>query len=270
MAKLFKWIGGYLGLVLGGPLGALAGFVVGSLVDNAMDSDVQPVDGNDPQGNNSYGNGSQRQAYANKERDTFRFALLVLASYIIRADGKVMHSEMELVRAWLRNNFGVDAQIDGERILNELFKKQKELGADEYKSAVMDSCRQLSQIMTYEQRLQLLNFLMMIAKADGRVVIEEERALRECGMAMGIMAADIDSILNLNEGGTNLDAAYRVLGVSPDATDAEVKAAFRRMALKNHPDKVATLGEDVRKAAEKKFQEINAAKELIWKARGMK
>jgi DnaJ like chaperone protein len=41
------------------------------------------------------------------------------------------------------------------------------------------------------------------------------------------------------------------------------------MALKHHPDKVATLGEDVRKAAEKKFQEINDAKEKIFKARGL-
>jgi DnaJ like chaperone protein len=67
-----------------------------------------------------------------------------------------------------------------------------------------------------------------------------------------------------------LDAAYKVLGLSPDATDEEVKTAYRKLALKNHPDRVATLGEDVRKAAEKKFQEINAAKEVVFKARGIR
>ena len=66
-----------------------------------------------------------------------------------------------------------------------------------------------------------------------------------------------------------LEAAYKVLGVSPDATDAEVKAAYRKMALEHHPDRVGKLGDDVRKAAEKKFQEINAAKEIIYKARGL-
>ena len=57
--------------------------------------------------------------------------------------------------------------------------------------------------------------------------------------------------------------------MQPTRSDDEVKAAYRSMALKHHPDRVATLGEDVRKAAEQKFQEINAAKETIYKARGL-
>lgn len=68
-------------------------------------------------------------------------------------------------------------------------------------------------------------------------------------------------MLNLNDASSSLDAAYKVLGVEPTATDdRELKAAYRRLALKNHPDRVASLGEEVRKAAEKKFQEINAAR----------
>ena len=51
--------------------------------------------------------------------------------------------------------------------------------------------------------------------------------------------------------------------------DDELRRAYRRLALEHHPDRVAKLGEDVRKAAEKKFQEINAAKERIYKARGL-
>ena len=60
-----------------------------------------------------------------------------------------------------------------------------------------------------------------------------------------------------------------MLEISPDATDDEVRKAYRKLALKHHPDKVSTLGEDVRKAAEKKFQEINAAYETIKKQRGL-
>ena len=60
-----------------------------------------------------------------------------------------------------------------------------------------------------------------------------------------------------------------MLGVSPSASDDELRKAYRRLALEHHPDRVAALGEDVRRAAEKKFQEINAAKDRIWKARGL-
>ena len=74
----------------------------------------------------------------------------------------------------------------------------------------------------------------------------------------------------LNLSGDSLDEAYKVLEVAPTATDEEVRAAYRRLALKHHPDKVAALGEDIRKAAEVKFQQINAAKERVYKARGMK
>ncbi len=258
MAKMGKWIGGFLGMITAGPLGALAGFVLGAIFDSSVDAV-----------NTNGGEAYTQQHMAEGERNTFRFSLLVLASYIIKADGKVMHSEMNVVRNWLRVNFGEVAVSEGEDILMKLFEQQKRLGAAEYRSAVMSSCRQLQQYMPYEQRLQLLNFLAMIAQADGVVTPQEILALKECAVGLGLSEADVDAMLNLKDAGTNLDAAYKVLGVAPTATDDEVKAAYRQLALKNHPDRVATLGEDVRKAAEKKFQEINAAKETIWKARGL-
>ena len=63
--------------------------------------------------------------------------------------------------------------------------------------------------------------------------------------------------------------AYTILGVDPSASDEEVKRAYREMAKKNHPDLVSNLGEEVRQAAEKKFQEINEAYETIKKQRGI-
>jgi DnaJ like chaperone protein len=121
--------------------------------------------------------------------------------------------------------------------------------------------------MDYSQRLQLLNYLVMVAKADGSVPQSEIIALKECAQWMGLRSNEVDSMLHLE--GNTLEDAYKVLGVSPNATDDELKKAYRKLALEHHPDRVAKLGDDVRKAAEKKFQEINAAKDRIWKARGL-
>ena len=259
-----KWIGGFLGFMTGGPLGALAGFALGALFDKGLDSVNE--------------DSSNQQAYAHSnrsyegQRNSFMFSLLVLASYIIKADGRVMHSEMELVRRFLRQNFGEQAKQQGEEILLKLFEQQKRLGMAEYRTVIQDSCHQIRANMAYEQRLQLLNFLVMIAQADAVVSPEEIAALKEVAIHMGLSVEDVIQMLNLRSGSSatsSLDDAYKVLGIVPSATNDEVKAAYRKMALKHHPDKVAALGEDVRKAAEKKFQEINDAKEKIFKARGL-
>ena len=180
-----------------------------------------------------------------------------------------MHSEMELVRNFLRRNFGEIAVHEGEEILLRLFERQKQMGEAAFKNIIRESCAEIAQHMDYPQRLQLLNFLVLIAQADGTVPQNEIDALHFVAASLGISAEDLSSMLNLSSGGNSLEAAYKVLGIDPSATDDEVKAAYRRMALKHHPDRVATLGDDVRKAAEKKFQEINAAKETIYKARGL-
>ena len=89
--------------------------------------------------------------------------------------------------------------------------------------------------MNYSQRLQLFHYLVQIAMADGHFDKKEKG----------------------------------VLGISPSATDDEVRTAYRKMAMKNHPDKVATLGPDVQKAAAEKFRQVQEAYESIKKERGM-
>lgn len=264
-----KWIGGFLGFLTGtGPLGVFAGMALGWLFDKSVESDN--ANGGSTDGTYRSGYGSTESQRRQGQRNSFLFSLLVLSSYIIRADGKIMHSEMETVRRFLRNNFGEMAVSQGEKILLRLFDQQKQMGTEGFKTMIKGACREMYMNMDYSQRLQLLSFLVTIAQADGCVAPEEVEALRLVAANMGLSEADLDSMLNLDGGTTNLDAAYKVLGISATATDAEVKAAYRQMALKHHPDRVAALGEDVRRAAEKKFQEINQAKEVIYKHRGMR
>ena len=266
-----------MGLMAGGPIGALAGYLLGMAFDAMLDG----VNNAENSGTFGFGTGreggfrsfeqSYRQQYQQRmqegQRNSFLFSMLVLSSYIIKADGKAMHSEMELVRQMLRANFGQAAMTQGNDILAKLFEEQKRQGWAQFKNTVHDCCLQINRQMDYSQRLQLLNFLVMVAKADGSLPQSEINALKECAQWLGMSASEVDSMLHLE--GNTLEDAYKVLGVSPKATDDEVKKAYRRLALEHHPDKVAALGEDVRKAAEKKFQEINAAKERVWKARGL-
>ena len=158
-----------------------------------------------------------------------------------------------------------------EKSILNLFEQRKQMEATNpyaFKNTIHECGAQIAANLTYEQRLQLLDFLVQIAKSDGNVCTAEIEALKEVAISMQISATEIDSLLCLT--GNSLDDAYKVLEISSTATDNEVRAAYRKQALKHHPDKVATLGEDIRKAAEEKFQQINNAKERIYKARGMK
>ena len=247
--KLGSWFGGCIGWMLGGPLGALLGFVLGSMVE----------------GSDSPSSGKNNQAWGkprnggNSDRDNFLFSLLVLSSCVIKADGKIMHSEMEYVRRFFRQNFGEDSVADAEHILLQLFKQDID---------VMACGQQISEHLDYGQRLQLLSYLVGIAKADGNVPESEIQVLRKIAQALQLSASEVNSMLNL--GSQSLGDAYKVLEVAESCTDEELRKAYKLLVLKNHPDRVAALGEDIRRGAEEKLKNINDAYARICKARGLK
>jgi DnaJ like chaperone protein len=233
-----------------------AGFVLGALFDSYTSK-------------MTHFTAEEEQAYRPQcERNGFLFSMMVLSAHIIHADRKVMHSEMEYVRRFLRTNFSAQAESEGEDILLRLFEQKKQMGIAQWNAQILAVCRQLSAMMPQEQRLQLIAFLCEIAKADGHIATEEREALRRICLHMNLDAGTAEQMMGL--GGFTLEDAYRVLGITPDATDDEVRRAYKRMALENHPDRVASLGDDIRRAAEKKFKEINEAKERIYRARGIK
>ena len=251
-----KWIGGFLGLLHGGPLGMFAGFVLGALFDSYTSQMAHFTP-------------EEEQAYRPQgERNGFLFSMMVLSAHIIHADRKVMHSEMEYLRRFLRANFSAQAESEGEDILLRLFEQKKQMGTAQWDAQILAVCRQIAAVMPQEQRLQLIAFLCEIAKADGHIVQEERDALRQICVQLGLDGGTAEQMMGL--GGSSLEDAYRVLGLSPEATDEEVRRAYKQMARENHPDRVASLGEDVRRAAEKKFKEIGEAKNRIFKARNMK
>ncbi len=270
--KYGKWIAGSLGWLLSGGniLGAIAGYCIGSFLESISD--------NSSETNNKKSDDFHSTSYSNNpfegERNSFLFSMLVLSSYVIRADGKIMHSEMEFVRKFLFNNFGSNAVEEGEGILLKLFRLQDEQGIKQFKETIRKSCIEITFHLGEGERLQLLSYLVMIAKADRKVTYDEKVVLYEIAQYIGLSTKDVDSLLNMSScsvdsSGMTLTEAYSILGINSTATDNEVKAAYRKMALKYHPDRVAKLGDDIYKSAEKKFQKINNAKELIYKSRGL-
>ena len=242
---LGKWITGAIGWALGGPLGGLVGYLLGSLFEGDQ-SGAQRV----------YTSGGGFSA--NEQRNSFLVSLLVLSAAVMKSDGKVLRSELDYVKDFIRRNFGEAALPQALQILKAVLEKDINLP---------EICAQIKLHMDLPQRLQLFHYLVGIANADGHVSQVEINDLKNIAAYLGIPASEANSILAMF-GGNDMDMAYKVLEIEPTATDDEVKKAYKKMALKHHPDKVATLGEDVKKAAEEKFKAVVAAYESIKKERG--
>lgn len=230
-----KWIGGGLGWAFGGPIGGILGFVFGSMVD---------------------GMSTGKYEYKPTQTGDFSVSLLVLSAAVMRADGKVMKSELDFVRAFFQRQFG--SAVAGERIrlLQEILKQEFDL---------QEVCQQIGRYMEYPVRLQLLHYLFGITAADNHYNPKEVDMVGTIAGYLGIDRKDFESIRAMFV--KDLNSAYKVLEVSPDATNEAVKAAYRKMAIKYHPDKVAHLGDNVQNAAKEKFQQLHAAYEEIKKQR---
>ena len=277
-----KWIAGFLGWVTGGPIGALIGYFLGKAVESYIDLTQQlPGSGgssgrgggysqgdgyNRTGGGYTQGGGYGQGGYqrttggytATQQRNSFMVSLLVLSSAVIKADGKTLQSELDYVRNFVRSNFGEAATYEAMRLLSELNAKQVN---------IYEVGSQIAAYMNYSQRLQLFDYLTRLAVADGEFSKSEKDVLEAIASAIRINSSDAASIIAMFYKDT--DSAYAVLEISPNATDDELKSAYRRMAMKNHPDKVSTLGPEVQKAAEEKFRKIQEAYETIKKQRGM-
>lgn len=249
MTSFLKWIGGGIGWATGGPLGAILGFVVGSMIDGIAGPSQQST-GTESRTAPGYRTRTQP--------GDFTVSLLVLSAAVMKADNKVLKSELDFVKRFLVAQFGVQQAEQQLLMLRDILSREID---------VVAVSGQIRQYMDYSSRLQLLHYLFGIAGADGTYNTAEIDVATRIARLLGIRQADIDSVKAMFIKDTS--SAYKILEIIPEATDEEVKKAYRKMALKYHPDRVTHLGEDVQKAANAKFQELNSAYESIKKERGM-
>ena len=240
-----KWIGAAIGWSLGGPIGAILGMALGSVVDGFSNGSIKV----DTQ--NTYARRRQTKS------GDFEVSLLILSSIVIKADGKQDQRELDFVRQQFVGMYGKERA-------NHAFKLFK--GINKQDIPTRQVCLQIRQMMDHPSRLQLLHFLFGIAKADGIVLESEVSSIQTIANYLGISHADFESIKAMFYNSS--DNAYKILEISKQATVTEIKAAYRKMAKKYHPDKVVHLGKEHQKGAEEKFRQVQAAYEQLQKERG--
>ncbi|ARV09595.1 molecular chaperone DjlA [Winogradskyella sp. PC-19] len=259
-----KWIGAAIGWSFGGPIGAIVGMALGSVVDNATDS--SPLLGErqagkkrrrDPYKQPTYQR--QRQQRTQTRSGDFEVSLLILASVVIKADGKQDQRELDFVRQQFTNMYGKDRA-------NKAFRLFK--GITKQNISTRQVCLQIKQMMDHASRLQLLHFLFGIAKSDGLVTKDEIKQIYTIAGYLGISSRDYESIKAMFYNSTN--NAYKILEIEKNVSDDEVKRAYRKMAKKYHPDRLSHLGEEHHDGAEEKFRQVQEAYEHIQKERGFK
>jgi DnaJ like chaperone protein len=241
MAKFGKWIAGGLGWAFLGPIGGLIGFALGAMVDGQENIG--------PEGYQRPGTTTQGD---------FVTSLVVLIAAVMKSDRRVLKSELDFVKDFFVRSFGIEQAQQATLLLKNILEQNIPVEA---------VSRQISQHMNYSTRLELIHLLFGISKADGLVSAEELKEVERIAYHMGIKTEDFNSIKALFS--DNLDSAYAALEINPEASDEELKKAYRKMAVKYHPDKVAYLGEDLKNQANEKFQQLNSAYERIKKARGL-
>jgi len=267
---LGKIIGGICGLLLtgGSIFGALFGVWIGHWFDKSL-------------GYNSF-NSNNSQA----QKAFFDTTFLVMG-HIAKADGRVSESEIQVARKVMRR-FGLTGEK--KQAAMHLFNQGKKTTF-----RLNETLANFKKICPFDRALMysFIEIQLQAAYADGYINSKTRHILQNISSILGLGQLNFvlyDMLFGLKSGYTyqqhyqqnyyqqtsrpyhSIHDAYMVLGVNKNATDSEVKKAYRKLMSQNHPDKLIAKGlpEEMIKVATEKTQKIQKAYEQICKARGMK
>lgn len=244
-----KWtgtlIGGGIGWVLAGPIGGIIGAVIGNMM-NAEHTN---------QHHSQYTNSNNTYQYNQRQKSTpgdFAVSMLVLFAYVTKADKKIISAEIQYVKKYLIQKFGTNNAQEMMYIYKDVLEKEYNL---------QQVCQQINNNLDYYSKLEMLHILFGVANADRHIHELELQAISLIANYLGISASEYNSIKAIFV--KNENQSYKILNVPETATTEEIKKAYRELAVKYHPDKVASLGVEFQKVAEEKFKAVNNAYQNI-------
>lgn len=255
-----KLMGGSFGFMLGGPLGAVLGVALGHQLDKAFRNIM-----NDP----NYGSGKVERV-----QQAFFTATFSVMGHLAKADGKVTSDEIAIA-----NHVMAQMQLNEEqrKVAINLFNEGKK--ADFPLDATLEQFRRECH-RRHNLIHMFIEILISTAIADGKIDDAEHVLLVHVSAVMGVSAGAFEQLLRMvgaqqayHQQGqspvTRLKEAYDILGMDKNASDAELKKAYRRLMSQHHPDKLVAKGlpEEMMKIATEKTQEIKAAYEHIKESR---
>ena len=262
-------IGAVLGFMVGGPLGAILGAFLGQSISVGVSR------------------GGWTAYDSSRAQEAFFTATFTVMGHVAKADGHVSEDEIRAARAVMAHlNLSPEQQRQAIELFNRGKQPDFDLAAE--LARFREACRGRRDLLSMFLQIQL-----HAALAEGALHPAERSALEQICAALGISEFEmrqyeqfIRAQQTFSSGGRggaggagpqvrrqdNLAAAYQTLGVSPQASDAEVKTAYRRLMKENHPDKLVARGlpEAMIKLAQEKVQQINVAYDAIKQARGIK
>ncbi len=274
MTWIGKVGGGVLGLIVGGPVGALIGGVLGHQFDRG--AGVFGALGHDDFDDEAGDEGMY--SAADRQRLFFETTFQGLGA-LAKADGRVSEAEIDAARAVMAE---MHLRPEAVRRAIECFTAGKagDFPLRRRVATLRRACRHAPELLRTFLEIQM-DFVL-----GKDAISERERAvLLSMAEALGVARLDLvhlEAVLRARRGfrqqrpaaspGRSVEGAYRALGLSSSATDAEVKTAYRRLMNQHHPDKQAARGlpESMLEAAKERTHEIRAAYDLICEQRGMK
>ena len=236
MGTLF---GGGVGFLLGGPIGAVLGAVVANRIG---------------------GGGSGPFSQIEQKQSIFFTATFAMLGQLSKADGRVSEAEIAVVEQVMRNTLKLDDKARGLAI--DIFNQAKDAPSE-----FMAYAEQFYQAFARQPQMftMLIELLTVLALADNELHPEEDRLLTQAATLFGCLG-DYERLKQKHKGDdVSLDTHYKTLGCTPDMSLAEVKRAYRKLAMKHHPDRAQAEGlpPELQEAALARFKDIQNAFDAV-------